>query len=244
MAEAAGERPKRPPLGLTANRVRGLLALLFLLGLVYFTIFESEPPPQFTEVVIEIPPPPEEVDFGENTIMLPEFKPSPLKEGQEESSQVEIIPVVEQKASAPEPEPVTVEEEEEGEQPEEVAEPEPEPEVSESVALLSAEIREEPAEEEPKVKVEPAEPTSAPPAGFHVQVAALSSRDKADEMSGRLDGLLGEPTYVLEVERQGQLLYRVRLGPFGEDEGKANEVLNRLRELEPDLGRNAFVDAE
>lgn len=50
--------------------------------------------------------------------------------------------------------------------------------------------------------------------GRSLQVAALSSAASADRLAQRLRGLLDEPVQVHGSERDGRMLYRVRIGPL------------------------------
>lgn len=219
MTETTVNSTDQQPLGLTPNRIRGLLAMLLLLGVVYFTIFESDPPLGFTEVEIEIPPKPAS-ELEEKEIVLPEFADSPLVE-EELAVGVEISTIDEQPAVE-----LTTIEPQAGDvapAPDKVSTP-----AQEKVIATTA--------------VEAATATApAAKGGFYVQVVALSGPADAQAMATKLAEALNELSYVQQVERGGKPLYRVRLGPFGSDQGKANEVLNRLRTELPNLGGNAFV---
>lgn len=232
-AAATTEKPSEGTwLGMTSNRVRGILAFCVLFGIIYFTIFESDPPPVFSEVEIEIPPKPTD-SFSEKTIVLPDFDESPVVEEDTETDGVDIATVTQQE------QPVVV-----AEEPSEGA-VEPNPDgvglpADDEVSILETEPEPEPP---PVAIVEPA-PEVTTGTGFYVQVAAVSDEDNATAIAASLQEILAEPTFVQEVNRNGNLLYRVRIGPYGEDEGKANEVLNRLRTQATQLGASAFVDED
>ncbi len=235
---AAAERP----FGLTPSRVRGFIAVLVLFIGIYAILFESEPPPVFEDVDINIPERPEP-DFDERSIILPDLEPSPEEEGAEAAEGVEITTT--EVEEAPEPQPVgqgeTAEapaeiasEEAPAEEPAEEPAPEPEPEP------VAAD--EEPAPEEER----PQDSETAPSAtsGYYVQIGAFESRESASSLSEKVGSALEVPTYVESIRRGGKVLYRVRLGPFGDDEARARNTLNRLRELDPNLGANSYVDLE
>lgn len=223
---------KETAFGLTPSRVRGVIAVLVLIIGLYAILFESEPPPVFEDVEISIPEKPKP-DFNERTIVLPEFETSPQEEGAEPAEGVVIEkPEVE---AAPVPEPATARQE---------AAPAPAPEV--------AEIEPEPAAEpapEPKPEPEPAPQVAEPAAnefadtGFFVQIAALKSRKDAEEQAAAIGAALGEPYYVQETRRNGETFFRVRLGPYGDDEAKARATLARLIELRPG-SEGSIVDSE
>ena len=172
--------------GFTPNRVRGLIGLVLLFGLVYLTLFESNPPPVFTEVEIEIPPKPKE--FDEANIVLPDFTESSVQEETDENVVISKVenrpkpaPSVEQEVVV-NIEPTTPQQETESvEQPEPVEQPAP-------------------AIEETRVVVTPQTQT-----GFVVQVLALSNREVADEVAGLLTQRLNETAFVQEVQRGGIL---------------------------------------
>lgn len=203
--------------GLTVNRVRGLVVVAAVLAVVYFAIFESDPPPVFTEVEITIPPEP--VDrFDEKTIVLPDFADSPVSEEATPAGEGVVINKVPKEETAV---PVIV----------------APPATVTAAAVPPVEV---PSVEVPSVEAPPV----VPHPGFFVQVAAMAKREAAIEITTDLEELLGEATFIQEVTHEGVKLYRVRLGPYGTDEGKANEVLSRLRKQVPRLGENAFVDEE
>lgn len=243
MADQEGEAaaPERP-FGLTPSRVRGFIAVLVLFIGIYAILFESEPPPVFEEVDINIPDRPEP-DFDERSIVLPEFEPSPEEEGAEAAEGVEITTT--EAEDAPEPQPVG--QGETAEAPAEIA-PEEAP-AEEPAAAPEPEAEPEPvaAEEEPAPEgAQPPAPETAPSAtsGYYVQIAALKSQEAASALSEKVGSGLEVPTYVESIRRGGDVLYRVRLGPFGDDEARARNTLNRLRELDASLGANSYVDFE
>ena len=86
------------------------------------------------------------------------------------------------------------------------AEPAPAPPVAESPA--------EPAPA-PPVAESPAEPAPAPEkvvAGWAVQTGVFAARANAEKMNAKLQGA-GYPSYIEKIDRKGQALYRVRIGP-------------------------------
>lgn len=86
------------------------------------------------------------------------------------------------------------------------AEPAPAPPVAESPV--------EPAPA-PPVAESPAEPAPAPEkvvAGWAVQTGVFAARANAEKMNAKLQGA-GYPSYIEKIDRKGQALYRVRIGP-------------------------------
>ena len=224
--------PSGKAFGLTPSRVRGIIAILLLVFGLYAILFESEPPPVFEDVEISIPERPKP-DFSERTIVLPDFETSPVEEGVEPGEGVEITPP--EVDLAPEPEPVN--EASEPEQPDIVQEAEPAP-TAESESPQEARQAESPDETSAK------QPALL---GYFVQVAALESQEDAEELAEQIGLSLDEPHYVQSVDRDDKILYRVRLGPYGDDEARARNTLTRLRELNlGDLGSSTqyFVDLE
>ncbi len=211
------------PFGLSPSRVRGALALLLVILMFYIFIFESDPPPLFSEVEVIIPEQPQ-IDFDERTIMLPEFETSPLPD--ETVSDEDVLAIIPAESA-----PTLTIEAEEVEEPVAAAQPDPEPESAEPAA--------EPAEPAPEPAVVAVVP---PPPGFFVQVAAFKSRDTADALLARLKEELKVPGYIQAIARGDSELYRVRLGSFGDDEAQAREVISRLRQYDVALSENAFVD--
>ena len=111
---------------------------------------------------------------------------------------------------------------------------EPAPQAAPPVAEPPAEVApappvaEAPAEPAPAPPVAeaPAEPAPAPPvaesppkpapakvvAGWAVQTGVFAARANAEKMNAKLQGA-GYPSYIEKIDRKGQALYRVRIGP-------------------------------
>ena len=220
--------------GLSPSRIRGTIALLLVLLMFYLFIFESDPPPLFSEVQVTIPDPPE-VDFDERTIVLPEFEASPLlDEDAPADDVVAIVPAQATPTLAIEP----------AAEPASAVEPEPAAEAAPVAAAAPA--------VEPEPEPAPAlEATAAPvvrsiidqaPDGFFVQVGAFKSQEAAAELLERLQAQLKVSGYIQTIQRDNNRLYRVRLGSFGDDEAQAREVISRLRQYDVALSESAFVD--
>ena len=99
------------------------------------------------------------------------------------------------------------------------AEPAPAPPVAESPAepAPAPPVAEAPAEPAPAPPVAeaPAEPAPAPAkvvAGWAVQTGVFAARANAEKMNAKLQGA-GYPSYIEKIDRKGQALYRVRIGP-------------------------------
>ncbi|MBF2735688.1 MAG: SPOR domain-containing protein [Betaproteobacteria bacterium AqS2] len=251
MAKAAKEDGGGPAFGISASRVRGFIALAIIGVGFYFALFESDPPPDYTEVEINIPQEPEP-DFSERSIVLPEFEEAPaLPDEGAPAEGVAISPAAAPQAAEPvaataqpEPEPTPAPE------PEPAPEPAPEPEPA------------PPPEPEPEPAAAPA-PEPVPPvtavfyrhgdeglaatpagdsAGYYVQVMALSNPEGAHKMAREIAQDLKLDTYI-QASGDDELL-RVRLGPFGEDEAQANSARERLHEYYEGGFENAFVEFE
>lgn len=234
--------------GISGSRIRGFLALLIIGVGFYLILFESDPPPDYTEVEVSVPKQPEP-DFDERTIVLPEFESSPeLDEDVEVGDGVELSAATPQEqpepvvAAAPEPEPEPVEE------------PAPEPELS---PPAEPEPNLEPVPE-PEPEPEPAEAARPPDGsqsifylyqdgevtpsetgsivGWHVQVVALKNNSSAHKLARELAGDIRGNTYI-HATRDDPLL-RVRLGPFA-DQARASLALEQVREFYP----QAFIDS-
>lgn len=100
---------------------------------------------------------------------------------------------------------------------------EPAPQAAPPVAESPAEpapappVAEAPAEPvpAPPVAEAPAEPAPAPAkvvAGWAVQTGVFAARANAEKMNAKLQGA-GYPSYIEKIDRKGQALYRVRIGP-------------------------------
>ena len=205
--------------GLTPSRIRGLVVVGIVVLTLYVVLFESDPPPLFDEVEISIPERPQ-ADFDERTIVLPEFEVSPAPDDSPTAEGV-VIAIAEQQEVAT-PEPVV---------------PEPAP-----AAPPPAET---PAKPPPTSSTTPAAASTTlavvDTSGWFVQFAALTNREAANKWATELGQILDEPTYVEETTRGDQKYFRVRLGPYGEDEARARTVLNRLREVDPAASSGAYV---
>lgn len=105
--------------------------------------------------------------------------------------------------------------------------PEPEPEemvvadlpvapvAQEPAPQAAPPVAESPAEPAPPVAEAPAEPAPAPAkvvAGWAVQTGVFAARANAEKMNAKLQGA-GYPSYIEKIDRKGQALYRVRIGP-------------------------------
>ncbi|MES2935009.1 MAG: SPOR domain-containing protein [Pseudomonadota bacterium] len=71
--------------------------------------------------------------------------------------------------------------------------------------------------------------TAAPPSKFVVQVAALATRDKVDELQGKLKDA-GIKSYTQTVSTQSGTRIRVRIGPFG-DKDEALKMREKLAKI-------------
>lgn len=236
--------------GISGSRIRGFLALLIIGVGFYLILFESDPPPDYTEVEVSVPKQPEP-DFDERTIVLPDFESSPeLDEDVEVGDGVELSAATQQEqpepvvAVAPEPEP----------EPEPAEEPAPEPELS-PPAVPDSNLEPVP---EPEPEPEPAEAARAPDGsqsifylyqdgevtpsetgsivGWHVQVVALKSNSSAHKLARELAGDIRGNTYIHATGDDP--LLRVRLGPFA-DQARASVALEQVREFYP----QAFIDS-
>ena len=225
---AEGSEATSNVFGITASRVRGALALLVMGLALYLILFKSDPPPMFDEIEIEIPLEPK-TNFDERSIVLPEFSASPTLPEEAAGEGVEINPTTEQETL--EPEPVAPDElafatpEPEGDK--EQNDPEPPDEgapADDGVTELSA----------PEPIEAPADTSLANRDTYFVQVLATGSKDKGDKLAKELGVKLDVPALVSPVERDGGILFRVRLGPFGTDKARALNTLARLREIDPE----------
>ena len=238
---AEESHPSGKAFGLTPSRVRGVIAILVLVFGMYAILFESEPPPVFEDVEISIPERPKP-DFSERTIVLPDFEGSPVEEGVEPGEGVVITPP--EVDLAPEPEPVN--ESSEPEQPDIVQEAEPEPTAEPASTAEPAPTAEAESPQEAQKTESPddtaAKRTALP--GYFVQIAALRSQGDAEELAELIGSRLGEPHYVQAINRDDKIFYRVRLGPYGDDEARARNTLTRLRELDLVSSSEYFVDLE
>lgn len=224
------EQPASPArtFGITASRLRGGLTLLIMGLALYMILFKSDPPPLFGEIEISIPPPPE-TDFDERSIVLPEFEASPALSEDQPGEGVEIVGAIEQDTLTPE----QVEQDE-------LAFATPEGEAAEVEAPPAADAADAAAARQEQPAIAPPPPLEAPADTslvnrdvYFVQVIATSSRDKGDQLAAELSAKLEVPALVSPVARDGKTLYRVRLGPFGNDKARALNTLARLRELQP-----------
>jgi DedD protein len=95
-------------------------------------------------------------------------------------------------------------------------------------APVDAEPPSEPAPkvEKPKPKSESAPPPPAAVTGWAVQVAAFSTRSKADQVVADLRKRRYS-AFVLEYRASGKVLYRVRVGPE-QDRARAEAIAARL----------------
>lgn len=234
--------------GISGSRIRGFLALVIIGVGFYLILFESDPPPDYTEVEVSVPKQPEP-DFDERTIVLPEFESSP-----ELDEDVEVGDGVELGAATPQeqPEPVVAVAPEPD--PEPVEEPAPEPELS-PPAVPDSNLEPVP---EPEPEPEPAEAARPPDGsqsifylyqdgevtpsevgsivGWHVQVVALKSNSSAHKLARELAGDIRGNTYIHATGDDP--LLRVRLGPFA-DQARASVALEQVREYYP----QAFIDS-
>ena len=221
------------PFGITASRIRGAIAL-FIIGFgLYLILFESDPPPNFEEVEIKIPPKPE-TNFDERSVVLPDFEADPtLEEEPVEGVEIEVA----QTQKAPDvaiAEPIVVENEvgpnSEEEETNQV-------EVASNVPQVPADVVEEITYytlNNNRVIVS----NSGDNAGYFVQVAALSNNENARKLIQDLALKLQVSGYISRIEQ----LHRVRLGPFT-DEAQAENVKARLWEEAPSY-TTAFVEFE
>ncbi len=85
-----------------------------------------------------------------------------------------------------------------------------------------------PAAQPPQAASEPAAPASGDPQ-LYVQAGAFDDLANAQRLCAQLAAEQGELS-ISSVDRDGQRLYRVRIGPF-DDIGAANEALARATEL-------------
>ena len=215
--------------GLTRSLFRGIIAMTLLVIGLYAILFESEPPPVFEDVEIHIPEPPNP-DFSERTIDLPDFEASPVEESVEPG---EGVVVTSPEVDIP-PELTAVNEASEPEESDIVLEAETAL-ISESESTQEAESPDDTTTKRTALQ------------GYFVQVAAFETRDIAEELAELIGSSLDEPYYVLAVDRDDKILYRVRLGPYGDDEARARNTLTRLRKLDiGELGPSSqyFVDLE
>ena len=242
-AEEAGKDERA--FGLTPSRVRGVIAILVLTIGLYAILFESEPPPAFEDVEISIPERPKP-DFDERTIVLPDFEDSPEPEGVEPGEGVEISKAETEEAAVPEqvsaPAPSASEDTPAQAAEQTQAAEKEEPATQEAAPVAADQAR----QEEPVPAAEPKPDAKGRDAGgFFVQFAALKSEERAGQLGEQVALELGEPYYVQRFENNnGDVLYRVRLGPYGDDEAKARNSLSRLREQVPEISEGSFVDFE
>jgi rare lipoprotein A len=82
--------------------------------------------------------------------------------------------------------------------------------------------------QDPPPAMRPSELSDAPVAHFYVQAGAFAERDNAERLKGQLSSV-GNST-ISPVDRDGETLYRVRIGPF-ESANAAGEALANLSEL-------------
>ena len=233
--------------GISGSRIRGFLALLIIGIGFYLILFESDPPPDYTEVEVSIPEQPEP-DFDERTIVLPEFESSP-----ELDEDVKVGEGVELGAATPveQPEPVVAVAPEPEPEPEPSAEPAPEPELSPPPEPVLKPIPEPEPEPEPAAprdddgsqsifylyqdgEVTPSEDGSI--VGWHVQVVALKNNASAHKLARNLALEIRGNTYIHATGSDP--LLRVRLGPFA-DQARASVALEQVREYYD----KAFIDS-
>lgn len=111
-----------------------------------------------------------------------------------------------------------------------VPEPEPEPATATATALDAVARPAEPA---------PAAQPAAQPAagaGWAVQVGSFGDRENAEALAERLRGR-GYPVLTTQFRSGGQVLYRVRVGPFSQ----RLEAESQLARVQQQLGLNGRV---
>jgi len=77
---------------------------------------------------------------------------------------------------------------------------------------------------------------AAPPVRMFLQVGAFASRSNADRLRERVRALAGNAVRVTRVDRRGQDLYRVRIGPII-DVDEADRLAKRMVDLGLDAPR-------
>jgi len=73
----------------------------------------------------------------------------------------------------------------------------------------------------------PAEPVSVPNTGWVVQLGSFSSKQNARQLADEVGGR-GFPVFLMELDRSGKTLYRVRGGPQ-DTRAQATELAGRLQ---------------
>lgn len=212
-SETNSTTPK-PLFGLSKRRIRGFVALLAVLSVIYLVLFESDPPPNFSEVAISIPQPPE-VIFDESKVHV---------------SEPEILVAKEETAIEAEAEQVKV-----------VKNPQlqlVEPEVATEVEKLE-EISIE-SEDVAVITIEPEAKSQSEPVGdadSEIRVIALSDKNNANDIASKLEALLEVNANVTEITFNNSKLYRVWLGPFTKQQ--AETVLADFQQVDPDNKLNS-----
>jgi len=189
------------------QRLVGAL-ILVALGVVFWPIIFVEPGEQPAAERASIPPRPQ-VDTA--PIEAPELtglRRSPPMAAQQEPEQG-LAPEQPSQEREPEQAPVAVEPAAEPEPPSAVAE-EPPADIAEKTPVAAAPV------EEPRTRSEAPEKlaldSDGVPVAWILQVASVSSADKAEQLRQRLL-TMQQKAYVKKVGRGGKDLYRVYIGP-------------------------------
>lgn len=236
-----GADPILPEKKRARRRLVGAIALALAAAVGLPMLLDSEPKPLGADIAINIPskdkaaplpvPAASTVDSGEEIVepedtaaappAAPDNVPAPLRTL--DTAAAPAAPKIEHKPE-PKPEPV---------KPEPKREPKPDahPKVAELDAKKIEKPAEKPAAKPAEEKVRPAQDDAAraiailegkpavkaagPSQKYVVQVAALATQQKVDELQGRLRAA-GVSSFT---ERSGDLI-RVRVGPYSKEEGE------------------------
>jgi DedD protein len=232
----SGADPILPEKKRARRRLVGAIALALAAAVGLPMLLDSEPKPLGTDIAINIPskdkaaplpvPAASTVDSGEEIVEPEEAAPAAAAPGQGAAVPADPPPVRTLEIAPPKPEPVQKPEPEK----KPVKPAEPEPKKAEKVADKPLE---KPAEkpvarpaDKPRTQDDaaraiailegkPAPKAEGPTQKFVVQVAALATQEKVNELQGRLRAA-GVSSFT---EKSGELI-RVRVGPYSKEEGE------------------------
>ncbi|MES2316667.1 MAG: SPOR domain-containing protein [Pseudomonadota bacterium] len=210
-AKRAAADPVLPEKKRARRRLVGAIALALAVAVGLPMVLDAEPKPLATDIDFRIPardkagpqrvPVPvaaaESLDRREEIVAPPKVAPVPVAPVVPAPRDVAEVKVASVKPELKKPEPKAPEK-----APEKAATPAPKADAARALAILED------------------KPATAPSSQkYIVQVAALASQEKVNELQGKLKAA-GIPSFTQKGSGKSGELIRVRVGPFSKDEGE------------------------